>query len=69
MSSQISVEVLKVKASKKSFSIPCKDLSPSEYLESFFKSDQSSKSLDTSFENIDENTMGLLIGFVKNGNC
>ena len=68
MSSQRSHEVLKVQAGKKSFSIPCKNLSSSEYLDSFFKSNKSSKSLDTSFENIDANTMELLIGFMKNGN-
>ena len=68
MSGKLSHEVLKVQVGKKSFSIPCKNLSSSEYLESLFKSNQSSKNLDTSFENIDENTMEVLIGFMKNGN-
>ena len=59
---------LKVLAREKTFSIPFKYLSSSEYLESFFKSDQSSSNLATKFENIDGNIMELLIGFMKNGN-
>ena len=68
MSSLSSNKSLKVLAGGKTFSIPCKYLSSSEYLESFSKSNQSSGNLATKFETIDENIMELLIGFLKNGN-
>ena len=68
MSNQSSNESLKVLVGGKTFSIPSKYLSSSEYLESFFKSNQKAGRLTTRFENIDENIMELLIGFMKNGN-